>query len=79
VQLLRTQTVTIAPLAPVVSTSLRDEPIASRAERAHYRLSWPLRLARNARSLLASTLAITIYGLPSAFAQPVGLPLAPIA
>jgi len=78
-QLLRTQTVTIGPLAPGVSASLRDAPIASRAERAHYRLSWQQRLAWNARSLLTSAPAITIYGLPSAFAQSVGLPLAPIA
>ncbi len=79
VQLLRTQTVTIGPLAPVVHISLRDEPFTSRAERAHYRLSWQQRLARNARSPLASAPAITIYGLPSAFAQSVGLLLAPIA
>ncbi len=77
--LLRTQTVTIGALAPVEHTSLSDAPISTRAERAHYRLSWQQRLARNARSPLAPAPTMTIYGLPAPFAQSVGLPLAPIA
>lgn len=77
--LLRTQTVTIGPLSPDEHAPLPDEPTFTRAERAHYRLSWEQRLVHNARSPLTPVPTMTIYGLPASFALSVGLPLAPIA
>src|SRR6266702_7071072 len=50
-------------------TSVTDEPVITRAQRAHWRLSWDERLARNARPATASPLTIIIHGLPAPFAQ----------
>jgi hypothetical protein len=47
--------------------------VQTRAHRAHYRLSWQQRMARNARLFSASPLEVTIHGLPVAFAQSIGL------
>src|SRR6266851_1578771 len=41
----------------------------SRAQRAHYRLSWAQRLARNAAPHASPSLSITLFGIPDAFAQ----------
>jgi len=49
-----------------------DRPF-SRAQRAHYRLSWTLRLARNAARHTSSSLSITLFGIPHAFADAIGL------
>jgi hypothetical protein len=46
-----------------------DEHVITRAERAHWRLSWEQRLARNARHPTAPSLTITIHGLPASFAH----------
>src|SRR6266566_4142093 len=48
----------------------------SRAERAHWRLSWQQRLARNARPPNALPVEITVYGLSPVFAQMLGLRVA---
>ena len=48
--------------------------ILSRAQRAHYRLSWHERLARNARAPTACRPTITLFGVPDAFAAFLGLP-----
>ncbi len=45
----------------------------SRAERAHWRLSWAERLARNARTSAAPSVSITLFGLPNPFAESIGL------
>ncbi len=45
----------------------------SRAQRAHYRLSWPERLARNARVPTASRVTIRLFGVPEGFATSLGL------
>ncbi len=67
---LHTQTVdlTFRSLQPEegLSTSLDD--VQTRAGRAHWRLSWQQRLARNARPASAPPLEITIYGLPASLA-----------
>jgi hypothetical protein len=47
----------------------------TRAQRAHWRLSWNERLARNARPSSAPLLAITLHGLPATFAQFFGFAL----
>jgi len=46
----------------------------SRAQRAHYRLSWHERLARNARAPTAGRSLITLFGVPDAFAAFLSLP-----
>ena len=51
------------------------EPLSTRAQRAHWRLSWPQRLARNARPPTAPPLQITLHGLPAIFVQSFGLPV----
>ncbi len=50
------------PLAPL-----------SRAERAHYRLTWEERLARNARTLTSGQITIQFFGVPERFATSLGL------
>ncbi len=50
--------------------------ILSRAQRAHYRLSWEERLARNARAPTTDRLAIKLFGVPEIFATFLGLPTA---
>jgi hypothetical protein len=51
------------------------EAILSRTQRAHYRLSWQERLARNARPSNASRLVVTLHGLPATFASSFGFDL----
>jgi hypothetical protein len=73
VKLLRHQRVNVelaetAP--PAQSPPIR---LISRAERAHYRLSWAERLARNARSQAAPAVSIKLFGIPDAFATSLGL------
>jgi hypothetical protein len=48
-------------------------PILSRAERAHYRLSWEERFARNAAASTTSQCMITLFGVPESFAAALGL------
>jgi hypothetical protein len=45
----------------------------SRAQRAHYRLSFAERLARNARASSASRPIITLFGVPETFSALLGL------
>ena len=58
------------PPTPTVSP-----PILSRAQRAHYRLSWDERLARNARPKTAPAVQITLFGLPTTVARSLDLPI----
>ena len=77
VQLLRSQTV-ILPATPVQQEIPKDRKPPekqTRSQRAHWRLSWNERLARNARSSSAPPLAITLHGLPATFAQVFGFAL----
>jgi hypothetical protein len=71
-RLLRTQTVvlTFGSAQPK-----EQQDVQSRAQRAHWRLSWDERLARNAPPSLAPPLVVRIHGLPATFAQSVGLAL----
>lgn len=73
IQLLRSQRVDVqhgqdrevrAPLVP---------PTFSRAQRAHYRLSFAERLARNVRVSSASRPIITLFGVPETFSALLGL------
>ena len=45
----------------------------SRAQRAHWRLSWAERLARNARAPTAGRVTILLFGVPADFASVLGL------
>ncbi len=45
----------------------------SRAQRAHYRLDWSLRLARNARTETSGRITLTLFGIPEAVATSLGL------
>ncbi len=63
------------------STTAQPRPpappgVLSRAQRAHYRLPWNQRLARNARAEAAARPLITLFGIPAAFAVCLGLPTA---
>ena len=50
-------------------TAETDGPMITREQRAHWRLSWAQRLARNTRPVTAPSLTITIHGLPASFAH----------
>src|SRR2546425_4331843 len=54
------------------SPALAPVPL-SRAQRAHYRLDFQERLARNARVPTASQVTIRLYGVPEGFATSLGL------
>jgi hypothetical protein len=61
-----------SPCSPLVQSS---EIVLTRAERAHWRLSWQQRLARNARPSDAPSLVVTLHGLPVTFASSFGFDL----
>jgi hypothetical protein len=67
-QLLRHQHLEIQ-VAPAAPTDQVDEPLPlSRAQRAHWRLSWQERLAGNARAPTAAQVTIRLFGVPEDFA-----------
>ena len=53
-------------------TDAREELVLTRAQRAHWRLSWDERFERNARPSSAPPLEITLHGLPVSFAKVFG-------
>jgi hypothetical protein len=76
--LLRTQTVNLTGGSVTLEEmeapeETPDVVVQTRAQRAHYRLSWQQRMARNARRSSSSPLEVTLHGLPAAFAQSIGL------
>ena len=75
--LLRTQTVELTAGSSAFQ-EMKETPkddMQTRAQRAHYRLCWQKRLARNAHLAPTFPLKITIYGLPASFAQYLGIDL----
>lgn len=54
-------------------TSASSTPTISRARRAHYRLTWDERLARNARTDQAGRITLTLFGIPDRLATFLGL------
>ncbi|HEU5379891.1 MAG TPA: hypothetical protein VFV38_31095 [Ktedonobacteraceae bacterium] len=54
-------------------TDVSSPPAISRAQRAHYRLSWNERLARNARTDQAERLSLTLFGIPERLTTFLGL------
>jgi hypothetical protein len=76
VKLLRHQRVDIqSPELPSLAQPLPTGHL-SRTERAHWRLSWKERLARNAHPQTACQVTIKLFGVPPAFAAFLGLPIA---
>ena len=77
VQLLRSQTVMLPSDTLHLEKKKDNKPPErhTRAQRAHWRLSWHERLARLARSSSAPPLAITLHGLSATFAQFFGFAL----
>ena len=76
VKLLRSQRVDIRLAETAPPTQSPPVRLLSRAERAHWRLSWKDRLARNARPKAAPDVSITLFGIPDAFAASLGLQIA---
>jgi len=76
-QLLRSQTVLLPSdmLRREKKEDSKPPDRQTRAQRAHWRLSWNERLARNARLPSIPPLAITLHGLPATFAQFFGFAL----
>jgi hypothetical protein len=74
---IRSETVCLESLVqtPPTSVALTSKGVCSRAQRAHWRLSWEQRLARNARPSDASRLVVTLHGLPAPFAHAFGFDL----
>jgi hypothetical protein len=68
--LLRTETVllTMGPAHTQENPNGREPVVLTRTERAHWRMSWSQRLARNGRRATAPPLEITLHGLPASFA-----------
>ncbi len=72
-QLLRHQRIEVSLPPPAAASPRNTEVILSRAQRAHARLSWAERFARNARVPTASQVTIRLFGVPEGFAISLGL------
>jgi len=72
-QLLAHQQVEIQLASPSQAQPATRASLLSRAERAHYRLSWAERWARNARAPTESPIRIKLFGVPAGFATSLGL------
>jgi len=73
-QLLAQQQVQIHLAPPSQAQPATSAPLLSRAQRAHYRLWWAERLARNARAPSAGLVRIKLFGVPEALTMFLGLP-----
>ena len=76
-KVVRSQTIGLessSPLSPSFAKT-STEKILTRAERAHWRLSWQQRWTRNARPADAPRLVVTLHGLPATFASAFGFDL----
>lgn len=75
-QLVRHQRIEVSMPPPAAASPRKADVILSRAQRAHFRLSWAERLARNARVPTASQVTIKLFGVPEGFAASLGLAIA---
>jgi hypothetical protein len=80
-KVVRSQKVVMTMAAPATQkqTEATNVSVITRAERAHWRLTWDQRLARNARPATAPLLTLTIHGLPATFATVYGFGLSAVA
>jgi hypothetical protein len=67
-QLVRNQRIEVSMPPPVVASPNTANALLSRAQRAHTRLSWAERLARNARRSGAGQVTIKLFSVPKDFA-----------
>jgi hypothetical protein len=72
-QFVRHQRIEVSLLPPATTLPGKAEVILSRAQRAHSRLSWQERLARNARVSTTGQVTIRLFGVPDSFATSLGL------
>jgi hypothetical protein len=72
-QFLRHQHMEITCVPAQLPLPSAQEPVLSRAQRAHTRLSWGERLTRNARRDTSSQVTIKLFGVKSGFATWLGL------
>jgi hypothetical protein len=72
-QLVRHQRVEVSLSSPATASPCTADVILSRAQRAHSRLSWTARLARNVRSEASGQVTIKLFGVPAGFATALGL------
>ena len=72
-QLLRDQRLEVQVESGSAANPTLSPPPLSRAQRAHYRLDWQERFARNARAPTASRVTIKLFGIPEDFAASLGL------
>src|SRR5512135_1712491 len=71
-QLVRHQRLEVGLSPPAAVSSGKVEVILSRAQRAHSRLCWQERLARNARVSSSEQVTIRLFGVPESFATLLG-------
>lgn len=74
-KVIRSETVEISMGASPESADSGRKYVITRAERAHWRLTWHQRLARNVRPSTAQPLTLILHGLPATFAHSYGFPL----
>ncbi len=72
-ELVRHQRIEVSRPPPAAARPCTAEVILSRAQRAHYRLSWQERLARHARVSTSGQVTIRLFGVPAGFATSLGL------
>jgi hypothetical protein len=72
-QFVRHQRIEVSLVSPAAASPDTAQVILSRAQRAHTRLSWAERLARNGRLPTANQVTIKVFGVPEAFATSLGL------
>ena len=72
-QLVRHQRIEVSLSPPAATAPGTADVILSRAQRAHSRLSWAERLARNGRVPTADQVTIKLFGIPAGFATSLGL------
>jgi len=72
-QLVRHHRLEVSLSPPLAASPGTADVILSRAQRAHSRLSWAERLARNARPPTAGHVTIKLFGIPAPFAASLGL------
>jgi hypothetical protein len=75
-QFVRHQRIEVSMPPSAAASPRKADVILSRAQRAHSRLSWAERLARNARVSPASRVTIKLFGVPEGFATSLGLAIA---
>jgi hypothetical protein len=74
-KVIRSETVRLTSGATPAPVATETSVGFTRAQRAHWRLSWAQRVARNARPSDASPLIVTLHGLPATLAHSFGFAL----